>query len=341
MKKLEFLYSSCKSGSDNPLCEDCSILLKNKPSHAIMDFVDRGTCDILFLSGSLKYRYGESSAFSKPEWEVISELLPPSNLNIKSSAAVKCPSVKEADMSPSNMKICRRFLEQTIDEYKPRLVFACGNLAMKMLIKKSGITGKRGKSFDFVSQNDHSTKVVPLFHPFAVIQEPRHRFLFETDIKNAIDKYIYNKSDKGDFSYKVAMSIEDLTVMCADLLNTSEPVACDIETTGLNFLQDRIMSISFSTKSGTVVVPVDHKDSPFSDDEKSHVWVVIKKILESEKSKKVFHNAKFDLKFLRNYEVYPKNVYDTKIMHHLINENAPKSLMDLVKLYFPTELENL
>jgi len=28
-------------------------------------------------------------------------------------------------------------------------------------------------------------------------------------------------------------------------------------------------------------------------------------------------------------------------MHHFINETAPKSLMDLVKLYFADELENL
>jgi hypothetical protein len=28
-------------------------------------------------------------------------------------------------------------------------------------------------------------------------------------------------------------------------------------------------------------------------------------------------------------------------MHHFINENAPKGLMDLVKLYFSDELENL
>jgi len=32
-------------------------------------------------------------------------------------------------------------------------------------------------------------------------------------------------------------------------------------------------------------------------------------------------------------------VWDTKLMHHLIDENAPKSLMDLVKIYFPEELE--
>ena len=71
------------------------------------------------------------------------------------------------------------------------------------------------------------------------------------------------------------------------------------------------------------------------------MWVILRQILENPKSRKVFHNAKFDLKFLINYGIYPKNVWDTKIMHHLLDENLPKSLMDLVKLYFPTELESL
>ena len=65
------------------------------------------------------------------------------------------------------------------------------------------------------------------------------------------------------------------------------------------------------------------------------------KEVENPKNRKVFHNAKFDLKFLIRYGISTTNVWDTKIMHHFINETAPKSLMDLVKLYFSDELENL
>jgi len=126
------------------------------------------------------------------------------------------------------------------------------------------------------------------------------------------------------------------------LSTTTAPVACDIETTGLNFRKDKIMSIAFSTKEGNWVVPVEHKDSPFSYEETSTILAkYIRPILENPSNKKIFHNAKFDLKFLIREGVAPVNVYDTKVMHHLINENMPKSLMDLVKLYFPNELENL
>jgi len=127
------------------------------------------------------------------------------------------------------------------------------------------------------------------------------------------------------------------------LAGTDETLAVDIETTGLNFLTDSIQTIAISSKDSNWVIPCDHKDSPFKKGEPHYakVWVILRKILENPRNKKVFHNAKFDLKFLINHGIYTKNVWDTKIMHHLLDENLPKSLMDLVKLYFPTELESL
>ena len=80
MSKLDSLYSGCKSEVSE--CDGCSILNKNKPAHSIMDFEDQGTCDILFISGSVRYQYGESSAFSRPEWDIITEALPDNNLSI-------------------------------------------------------------------------------------------------------------------------------------------------------------------------------------------------------------------------------------------------------------------
>tara|TARA_R110001583_G_scaffold73623_6_gene204797 strand:+ start:13275 stop:14120 length:846 start_codon:yes stop_codon:yes gene_type:complete len=258
------------------------------------------------------------------------------------AAAVKCPSVRESDMTPDNMKLCRTHLEATIDKVKPKLVFPCGNLAMKMLIKKSGITDKRGKSYEYITTRGHSCIVVPIFHPYSCIKEPRHSILFRKDIQNAYERVILGKTNEGNFSYQTLMDIGEVESLSTRLKDSTDTLAIDIETTGLNFLTDIIQTIAISTSEGTWVLPLDHKDSPFRNGE-THaltVWALLKEILENPKNKKVFHNAKFDLKFLLNYGIYTKNVWDTKIMHHFLDENLPKSLMDLVKLYFPTELES-
>jgi DNA polymerase-1 len=295
---------------------------------------------VLFLSDSFRYKYGKLEAFSKQERELIGSLYPE---KLQYSASVKCPTVRELDMTPDNMKLCRAHLNATIDKVKPRLVFACGNLAMKMIIKKSGIMNKRGSSYEYRTNSGHSCIVVPIYHPYAVLKEPRHRYLFETDIKNAYEKYVLGKTATGNFTYKVLTEIEDVEILGERLRDSKETLAIDIETTGLNFRTDSIQTIAFASKEQTWVLPLDHKDSPFRKGQPHYakVWVILRRILENPNNKKVFHNAKFDLKFLINYGIDTKNVWDTKIMHHFINEMAPKSLMDLVKLYFSDELENL
>ncbi len=340
MFDLDKLYAGHKTHGDNPLCEGCTILEKSKPCHSVMDYEDLKEAPVLFLSDSLKYRLGTISCFSKPEIALINESYKES---YQIAASVKCPSVKEADMSPNNMNLCRTHLEATIDKVKPKLVFPCGNLAMKMLIKKSGITSKRGKSYEFTTSLGHTCVVVPIFHPYSCIKEPRHTLLFKTDIQNAYEKYVLGKTSEGNFSYEVLTKVEEVQDLVDRLRASEATLAVDIETTGLNFLKDLIQTISISSHEQTWVIPLDHKDSPFRKGEPDYaqVWKCVRKILENPKSKKVFHNAKFDLKFLINYGIFTKNVWDTKIMHHLLDENMPKSLMDLTKLYFANELKDL
>ena len=342
MSDLEILFSNNKVHGDNPLCEGCSILNKIKPCHSVMDYKDKGTSDVLFLSDSLKYMRAsrEAVAFGKKELDLIKQYY---KEDFETAAAIKCPGVKDADFSPSDMKLCRVHLEATIDKIKPKLVFPCGNLSMKMLIKKSGITSKRGKSFDYVTEAGHECKVVPLLHPFACILEPANLFLFEKDISNAYEKYILNKTSKGTFHYNVMMNIEDVEEAAEYLSTTDEDTGVDIETTGLNFLTDSIMTLSISTREDTWVFPVDHKDSPFRVGEPHHDRLVeaLRNMMSNPNNRKVFHNCKFDIKFLLNYDIPVAKVWDTKIMYRFIDENVPNGLMDLIKLYFSSELENL
>lgn len=340
MFNLDELYSGHRTHGDNSLCEGCSLLEKKKPCHSVMDYEEISPSPVLFLSDSLNYSMGSTTAFSNPELKLIRESY---TEEFVTSAAVKCPSVREADMSPSNMVICRAHLEATIDKIQPKVIFPCGNLAMKMLLRKSGITTKRGKSFQYETLKGHSCTVVPLYHPYTCIREPRHITLFKKDIQNAYQKYILCKEDKSNFSYSVLMTSEEASKALMPLEQSSETLAIDIETTGLNFLKDDIMTISFSSHERTIVLPLNHKDSPFRKGEPDHakIWDLLRKVLENPRNKKIFHNAKFDLKFLINHGIYTKNVWDTKIMHHLIDENMPKSLMDLAKLYFSGELESL
>ena len=333
MGELQNLFGN----TEYPQCGDCSILSQSKPFHCELDH-EKGLKphDILFLSESFTSMYGDPTPFSDKELNLIQKILPKDMHRFTTySASVKCPGVKEPDMSPDNKNICREHLYQTILSVRPKLVFACGNLAMNMLIKKRNIFDKRGVLFPF-EHEDFTCTVVPLYHPTMVVNEPSYRYLFELDIKNSIARVIEGRT-KSNFDFEVIDTNAKFKSL-KHLYHTLTPVACDIETTGFDFLSDKIQTIAFSHESGTYVIPWEHRDTP-EELESGVTTGVVDKILNNPANIKIFQNDKFDLKFLHTKGIQAVNVWDTKVMQHLVNENVPKSLNDLVNMYFPEELE--
>lgn len=324
----------------NPKCEGCSILCQDKPEHTILDYIGKEPVDILFISDSFRYGYdGSITVFSDKEIDLIVENIP-KNCKWAVSPAVKCPSVKEKDMKTADMHICRQFIQETILQYKPKLVFVCGNLALKMVTKKSGIMDKRGSSL-LESFGDFEYTVVPIYHPYSVVMEPKFKYLFDLDIKNGIDKVILKKSDVGTFHYSLISNASELKQVERDIL--SAPIkSLDIETTGLDFTTDSVhtVAITYSIDAPTIVIPIDHKDSLLNKEDRLYC-IEFLKTMGKDSTIKILHNCKFDFKFLKNLGIELNNMWDTKVMAHLIDENTPKSLKDLVKEYFPLELEIL
>ena len=310
-----------------------------------MDHEGIQKCDILFLSDSLKLDQQTLSlnSFSDRELELITRCLRKKNgqydrLKVEFSASVKCPDVKENDLKPSDREICRQYLYETVERADPKLIFCCGNLPLVMLLKKSGITENRGTSFIF-EHKGKEYKVVPLFHPFSVILEPKNKRLFMMDIDNAINKYVLGIKDTY-FTYEVLEDIKDLKKF-KYLETTDKTIAIDTEAEGLDFTIHKVTTVSIVDADENVLVfAIDHKENPHSE-YKDEVLSFLKKVLENPRNRKVYHHAKYDLKMLKRYKIYPINIWDTELMYHLIDEDSPKRLIDLVKRFFPETIEEL
>jgi uracil-DNA glycosylase family 4 len=341
MVNLKKLYPDVELAGDNPGCSGCSILKQSKPFHSHMDYEGMTEAPVLFISDSMKIQLGQKIPFATIENTTLRGFIPFPLEECRFTASVKCPSVKESDMTPADMKICRLHLDETIKKVKPRLVFTCGNLAMKMLLKKSGIASKRGKEFEYTTFDESfSCTVVPLYNLWSVSQEPKLHKMFKADLINSYEKFVLNKTNYSPLDYQVIYTEEKLGYLTKFLENYEGILAVDIETTGLDFLQDRIQTISLTCKEGTFVVPWLHKDSPFNEGDAYDTLISsMKRILENPKSRKIFHNVKFDYKFLYGEGIETANIWDTKLTHHVLDEDMPSGLMDLVKFYFPKELE--
>lgn len=325
----------------HPFCEGCSNLKKDKADHGIIDYENVKEVDVLFLTDSFVTRQGRFYPTRADTEAMLSRFMSGLKKHVTwaMSPAIKCPTTKDSDLKPKDKEQCRQHLSETLKAFNPKLVFCLGNVPLVMLLKKSGVNNKRGNIYP-VTVDEVTYPVMPTIHPFQVVKEPKNKSLFEQDIFNGIDRYIYGNVTEVDFDYIYMDTVDKVESMWEELVTTTEDLSCDLETEGLDFRNHKILTLAISTDNNNWVLPCYHKYSPYNDEVVDRLLrMYIKPVLENPNNRKVFHNAKFDIKFLLRHNISPVNVWDTKLMSHLYNENMPKSLMDLVKRYYPTELE--
>lgn len=323
--------------NSNKHCQDCSIIGRVRPN---LDYINLNQADVLFVTDTFKSLYGKTIPLSAEELEVIYDALDNADykdLTIEYTASIKCPGVKDTNLNAKAKNACRNHLEETIDVVKPKIVIALGNLAMSMLTKKSGISKYRGEIFDIETTSGFKTKVLTTFHPYAVIVATSQKPLFNIDIKNGLDIVVGNVKKKLAVTYEVITDINQLLYQYNFLTTYEGEIAIDLETENLDFLKSKILTVSLSWgdpgEEKTIVIPINHKESSILE-HREDALLFIKKIMENPKSIKLFHNAKFDLKFLLASGINSANVVCTKTLAKIINENRPNRLRDLVKEYF-------
>jgi DNA polymerase I len=108
-------------------------------------------------------------------------------------------------------------------------------------------------------------------------------------------------------------------------------LGCDTETSGLSAKYGRLYSIQFSDGDFSVLLPYSEGVEP---GRLSH-------LLADENIVKIFHNAKFDLDFLRENSIATKNVFDTMIAEKVLTKGANQSasLAETLYRYFAVDLE--
>lgn len=114
-------------------------------------------------------------------------------------------------------------------------------------------------------------------------------------------------------------------------LSGAAALGCDTETSGFNPKVGKLFSIQFSDGEFNVLVPISE-------------GVAIGRFAEmlaDERIVKIFHNAKFDLEFLRAEKISTANVFDTMIAEKVLTRGAGQSasLADTLYRYFAVDLD--
>lgn len=116
-----------------------------------------------------------------------------------------------------------------------------------------------------------------------------------------------------------------------DRLSGAGAIGCDTETSGLSPKYGKLYSIQFSDGEFNVLVPLSEgvPMGRFAD------------ILADPRVTKIFHNAKFDLEFLKENGNLVDNVFDTMIAEKVLTRgaNQSSSLAETLYRYFAIDLD--
>lgn len=128
----------------------------------------------------------------------------------------------------------------------------------------------------------------------------------------------------------VARTAGELDYACR-VLSASAEIGCDTETAGFSSRRSRLLSVQMSDGRFSVLVPASEgvRLGPLAD------------ILASDHHIKIFHNAKFDLCFLRDSGYAVRGIFDSMIAEKLITRGADQSasLAETLYRYFAVDLD--
>lgn len=226
-----------------------------------------------------------------------------------------------------------------IEYVQPKKILCLGGTALSIVLRSSkglSITSHHGRGYN-LKYSFGDVYMLATYNPYSVVKDEN----YGRDVIRDIEKLLNPKTTVLPEPAKTYTSPENEVqlVKVLNFLNTKQEISCDIETTGKNFFSGEIESIGFGTIEGYNLI-VNHVILKTE-------WCrnIMKKFLTNCKPLLVFHNSKFDVKWLEKYIgcKMTKNIADTLLMNYCLDERpissryATQGLKDLSRMYFDAE----
>ena len=264
---------------------------------------------------------------------------------------------QNATASKSTIDRCAQYLHSAIKNKRPKIILAFGNTALKALGHRGeGFMESRGRVLEMEIAG-HKCKVLPTFSTKHIQAKTGLYNLFFADFTRAvriaagIDDIGANATlEEITKDYRIPRTVEEVGQVCDEIINhvvegaktaSQCAIAVDTETNTVNpHRKDaKVLCVSFAWDTGrSTAIPLFHRESPWSPEELEQVIAHVRRVLECPKPK-VFHNAKFDLKFLEMRHGWRVNnvSWDSLLGEHLLREDMGGNygLKVLGRSYFP------
>jgi uracil-DNA glycosylase family 4 len=269
--------------------------------------------------------------------------------------AIRCKPTSNSQVKRKHIEACRKYIFQEIIELKPKVIIPMGKIAHWMLTGHQSVSEFRGHFTNFdLDYSDASGKQKKISIPMLPSQSPHasmskwelHDYIIH-DLKKALEF-----ADTGKI-HRTPVPNHDLILTRQGLKDFMDYMLSgqvkwstnDLETTGFSFFNDKIINAGYCTNENKVFVlhtkeyQKEHfkkwdkenqelgvKINEFVRNNRENIFKVMKRVHDSD-IKWIYHNGKFDLKFLKKNGVPIKNfAFDTLLADSYIDENKMHSL---------------
>jgi len=203
---------------------------------------------------------------------------------------------------------CRDRLFYEIEQVKPKMIIALGNVALHALtddfsLKISTMHSKALKFKDGIW-------LIPIFHPAAILRNMKNIRAFKDGFEYANEIFNNNTIKKPEPTNYLVVDSEEMAKKAVKFLLTRQGIiASDIETGGLDPFKSPILCIGFAYDKGKVII--------FPDKYLKY----IKPLFDSH-LKFTWQRGQFDTLFLRIKELGNANInHDTMLLHYCLDES--------------------
>lgn len=221
-------------------------------------------------------------------------------------------------------ELCRLYEE--ILEQKPTLIVTLGNTALWALTGQTAISKYRGTVTLSREIGSRQYKVLPTFHPSAVLRDWSLRPIVLADLLKAERQSHFPEIRRPERRIWISPGLDEIKLWTWLYVGTASTLSVDVET---RFGQ--ITEIGFATDSGNALV------IPFIEDFNRHFWkteweecaaLELVAGLLATTIPKVFQNGLYDIQYIwKTWGITPRNcLLDTMLHSHSLWPEMQKGL---------------
>lgn len=259
-------------------------------------------------------------------------------------------AMRKSDITPKHALLRDRYvlpqvweglalLKREIEQVKPNIIIALGNVSMWALTGKWGITSWRGSTLecDLELGLDYKPKVLPAYHPAAILRQWSWRPILVHDLRRAAAHSATRELIRPDYRFIIrpdfATVVQTLSMLEQVVAARQLKLAVDVETRSGHIA---CVGLAWS-KLEALCIPwmcAERTAGYWSEQEESEIQWHLYKLLTHSNCQVIGQNFSYDAQyFFRHVHYLPRLVRDTMLAQHVCFSNMPKGLDFLSSMY--------